>query len=185
MALEAVDYDTILKNAVRAGNSAQQQVDLHLNIGRVTIDEVSVLFQSPGQSKFFVREVGHLGWELFNEAEDEVSDATKAKENPDADHYQVAYWFLRHNDLPGIRIEVMCILEGRASLHREVDSGGVVHASWKCSGVEHYEATFKMLRDLHVPCQRRYRSTYGLFSYWGPEGMYPLLKPRLNLRDAG
>jgi len=180
-----LDYRKLLEAAVRAGNSAEQQIALHHNIGGVIIDEVAILFYTQTEAKFFVREVRRFGWELFNEAHDEVSDATKAHDNPSADHYEVAYWFLKHEDLPGIRIEVMCILQGRATLHDQVDNGGVVHASWKCKGVEHYEATVKILRDLHVPCQRRYRSTYGLFSYWGEAGRFPLFKPRLNLRDGG
>lgn len=148
------------------------------------IDEMAVM--APRLSRvmgFLSGVVSTDGYVLFNTSFDHVTAG------PIRSTYDVRYWFLS-TPWP-YRVELMA-LSGYSPLHCALQENQVgnelvlpVHASFKCKNEEHYGLATGVLRKAGWEQAQRCESTYGKFSYWQHDDATWLLKPRLNLRDAG
>lgn len=164
----------------RAKNESETQLARLLKRDGVVIDEVSVLFSQEVELVSFCMAMRNLGLAThFNS----VRRDTMVRQDGSGNSFDVRFEFLKPRS-SNWRIEAMCVLSGTAPLHSQMlrteGDGCVVHASFKCAGMEEYEAQKVELADkTHIAAE--YRNSYGLFSYWG---YGPYWKPRVNLRDS-
>jgi hypothetical protein len=180
---------SVMKEVAEARQRSQE--DLRGMFGaEAHVDEVAVMFTSPGDLRNFVEAAVRVpGVVLFNTAHDSVST------EPIPGHYDVHYWFLSMPETEGEnpwRLEVMYAHPGSPlhdSLRRQMTKETplmLVHASFKCPDEEAYALAVHTLARNGYELLQRCNSTYGRFSYWlsDVESADTLLKPRVNLRDT-
>lgn len=150
------------------------------------VDEMAIHFETQSSLYDWITVlVGRdFGWELFNQADDEV------RTSPLPSRYSVRYWFLRHPKVP-YRLEMMLLGTGYSPYHGLLRDTSVAHASFKCADESAFGNAVHTLRESGTwePWQHCV-SSYGRFSYFGPvlfdsdQWIVPI-KPRVNLRDGG
>lgn len=181
------DFDGIMQVVNSRWSMAEQELRALFGVG-FTIDEMALYFRTDEALNMFMAKAVRSGWVVFNQAEDHVTTL------PIPGQYGVLYWFLRHEELP-YRLELMRITEGFSPFHGVLDMQGqlseravlMAHASFKTASEGEYAGAGVGLRNGDHELMMHCTSSYGRFSYYGkdPEGELPVLKPRLNLRDAG
>jgi hypothetical protein len=151
------------------------------------VDEVALLFSSSDElHRFIAYAVDVADADYFNSV---PRDTMRRMDHPST--FEVQFAFLRLPERPW-RIEAMTVLEGDAPLHRSalnmMGEGCVVHLSYKCADLDRYQHEVRNLMNHEDRMMAEYRNSYGMFSYWQTQrrtpSLYPLLKPRVNLRDT-
>ena len=172
---------SLLRRAMRVGNKAESELALTWGLS-VDVDEVAILFNNESQLQQFSNDIHRqYGWHIFNVVESGLVNEVGLRGSHQQDSYEATYVFVSHLLVLGIRLELMLVRSGQASLHDDVSDPRIMHASWKTPSLEAYESHMRTLDDQLVPIAKEYVSDYGRFSYWGHEA--PYLKPRVNLRD--
>lgn len=204
--MDSNEYDRV-NDAMRNGWIKCQSA-LDFDAFGKTIDEMSILLSEDDQEAYKAiarkieldpgRHTPYMKW--FNSSRDEMTmegGPEAAAEGEKLSSFGVHFEFYRgqldeteHRALPW-RAEIMSVTSGFAPLHG-VPLNRVVHASYKMGSLGDYDAELRRLFGMGMKPVAHYRNSYGKFSYWmneefpwGAPEMPILLKPRVNLRDAG
>lgn len=168
-------YEKALKliEEIRAGSSSRAS----------KIDEVAICFRAERSLIDWVDEATANGLDHFNS----VPYDTMRRQDIAGESFGVRFEFLRWEGYPW-RIEAMCVMDGWAPLHdaamNQDGSPVVIHVSYKVDNLVDYQEEVRILRDSGLAMKGEYMNSYGIFSYWpGPNGSFPYVKPRVNLRD--
>lgn len=184
-------FEGMVAEAARAQRKAQYELDAEFFI-KAKVDEISIWFDSDWLLDEFLVWAGYGRLEHFDTVESDAVYQTYGASELGIPHHSkpflVRYEFLR---VPGAdwRIEAMTIRSGSSAIHDRLETGDLVHASWKLPDMVEFLHATDVLGDgcegvfQAIPNLAVYRNSYGMFSYFGEPGKLPYFKPRVNLRD--